>query len=57
MATALCILTIDRNRFHPETPIQNLGDVLRAMTKRHAAGMLNILGSLIGLSERGKLDD
>ncbi len=55
MATALCILIIDRNRFHPETPIQNPGGVLRAMTRRHAAGMLNIVGSLIGLSERGKL--
>ena len=55
MTTAFCILVIDRNRFHPETPIQNPGGVLRAMTKRHAAGVLNIVGSLIGLSERGKL--
>ena len=54
MATALCILIIDRNRFHPQTPIRNPGGVLRSMTKRHAAGMLNIVGSLIGLSERGK---
>lgn len=54
MATALCILIIDRNRFHPETPIRNPGGVLRSMTKRHAAGMLNIVGSLIGLSERSK---
>jgi len=57
MATALCILIIDRNRFHPETPIRNPGGVLRAMTKRHAAGVLNIVGSLIGLSERGKLKE
>ena len=57
MATAMCILIIDRNRFHPETPIQNPGGVLRAMTKRHAAGVLNIIGSLIGLSERGKLKE
>jgi len=57
MATALCILIIDRNRFHPETPIHNPGGVLRAMTKRHAAGVLNIVGSLIGLSERGKLKE
>ncbi len=55
MATALCIMIIDRNRFHPETPIRNPGGVLRAMTRRHAAGMLNIVGSLIGLSERFKL--
>jgi len=57
MATALCVLIIDRNRFHPETPIQNPGGVLRAMTKRHAAGVLNIVGSLVGLSERGKLKE
>jgi len=54
MGTALCILIIDRNRFHPETPIHNPGGVLRAMTKRDAAGILNITGSLIGLSERYK---
>ena len=54
MATALCILIIDRNRFHPETPIRNPGGVLRSMAKRHAAGVLNIVGSLIGLSERLK---
>ena len=54
MATALCILIIDRNQFHPETPIHNPGGVLRAMTKRHRAGVLNIIGSLIGLSERSK---
>ena len=54
MATALCVLIIDRNRFHPETPIHNPGGVLRAMTKRHAAGLLNIVGSLIGITERDK---
>ncbi len=54
MATALCILIIDRNRFHPETPIKNPGGVLRAMTQRHGSGHLNLVGSLIGLSERLK---
>ena len=52
MATALAILIIDRNRFHPETPIKNPGGVLRAMTARHKAGKLNLVGSLIGLTER-----
>ena len=52
MATALAILIIDRNRFHPDTPIQNPGGVLRAMTARHKAGTLNLVGSLIGLTER-----
>ncbi len=54
MATALCILIIDRNRFHPETPIHNPGGVLRAMTARHGAGVLNLTGSLIGITERDK---
>jgi len=54
MATALAILIIDRNRFHPETPIKNPGGVLRAMTARHKAGKLNLVGSLIGLTERIK---
>lgn len=52
LAVALCILIIDRNRFHPDTPIKNPGGVLRAMTRRQAAGKLNIVGSLIGLKER-----
>ena len=47
----LCILIIDRNRFHPETPIQNPGGVLRALTQRHGAGELNLVGSLIGVSK------
>ncbi len=49
MATALCILVIDRNRFHPDTPVKNPGGVL---TARHKAGKLNLVGSLIGLTER-----
>lgn len=57
VATALCIMIIDRNRFHPETPIKNPGGVLRAMTQRHSAGKLNLVGSLIGLTERLKIDD
>jgi len=47
----------DYPRFHPETPIINPGGVLRAMTQRHAAGKLNIVGSLIGLSERERADN
>ena len=54
MATALCIMIIDRNRFHPETPIKNPGGVLRAMTARHRAGALYLTGSLIGITERDK---
>jgi replication initiation protein RepC len=48
----LCVLIIDANRFHPATPIQRPGGALRAMTRRHAAGSLNLVGSLIGLERR-----
>lgn len=56
LQTALCILIIDRNRFHPVTPIKNPGGALRAMTRRHGQGKLNLVGGLIGLSERSKVD-
>lgn len=49
---ALCVLLIDANRTHPTTPVRNPGGALRAMTARHKAGKLNIVGSLIGLSRR-----
>lgn len=48
----LCVLVIDANRFHPITPIQRPGGALRAMTRRHALGDLNLVGSLIGLQNR-----
>lgn len=56
MGTALCILIIDRNQHHPVTPIKNPGGALRAMTRRHAHGTLNLAGGLIGLSQRAKVD-
>ena len=56
LQVALCILIIDRNRFHPVTPIKNPGGALRAMTRRHVQGQLNLVGGLIGLSERSKVD-
>lgn len=52
MAACLCILVIDRNRFHPNTPIKSPGGVLRAMTKRHAAGNLQLANSIFGLINR-----
>lgn len=53
IAAMLCVLLIDRNRFHPVTPIANPGGALRAMTRRHAAGQLNLVQSLFGLMKRG----
>lgn len=50
--TTICLIIIDRNRTHPETPIKNPGGVLRAMTKRHAVGDLRVNASLIALAKR-----
>ncbi len=50
--TTICILIIDNNRNHPTKPIHSPGGVLRAMTRLFKAGELNLIGSLIGLSER-----
>nr|WP_162946785.1 replication initiation protein RepC [Ruegeria sp. EL01] len=55
--TTLCLLVIDANRDHPVTPVRNPGGLLRAMTRKHASGQLNIAGSLIGLSERRKQEE
>ena len=49
---ALCIILIDANRDHPVSPIRSPGGTLRAMTRKHSAGELNIFGGLIGLSQR-----
>jgi len=49
---ALCVLITDANRTHPVTPIRSPGGHLRALTQRHKAGQLNLVGSLIGLAER-----
>lgn len=52
VTATLCVLVVDANRFHPVTPIRRPGGALRAMTRRHAAGDLNLVGSLIGLQSR-----
>lgn len=49
---ALAVLIVDANRDHPMKPVRNPGGALRAMTKRHRQGKLNLVGSLIGLSRR-----
>ncbi|WP_366871118.1 replication initiation protein RepC [uncultured Ruegeria sp.] len=51
--TTICLIIIDRNRSHPQTPIKNPGGVLRAMTRRYAVGDLRINASLIALAKRG----
>ena len=52
LRAALCVLVTDANRDHPATPIRKPGGHLRALTQRHRAGQLNLVGSLIGLAER-----
>ncbi len=52
LAAALCILIIDNNVAHPETPIQSPGGVLRAMTARHQAGQLRLNQSLVAIRKR-----
>lgn len=49
---ALCVLVTDANRDHPATPIRKPGGHLRALTRRHRVGQLNLVGSLMGLAER-----
>ncbi|MGB0935677.1 MAG: replication initiation protein RepC [Alphaproteobacteria bacterium] len=49
---ALCIILIAANRDHPVRPVFSPGGTLVAMTRKHYAGQLNIIGGLIGLEER-----
>lgn len=53
---ALCVLVTDANRDHPATPVRKPGGHLRALTRRHQAGQLNLVGSLIGLTERRRAE-
>lgn len=48
----ICLLITDANRFNPDIPVRNPGGYLRGMTRAHQAGELNIVGGLIGLTER-----
>ena len=48
----LALLVIDRNRFHPRTPILNPGGTLRAFTRKARLGELDLTRSLLGIWER-----
>ena len=48
----LALLVIDRNRFHPRTPILNPGGALRAFTRKARLGELDLTRSLLGIWER-----
>ena len=55
-AATLAVVLIDANRCHPVSPVRRPGGLLRAMARRHRAGQLNLVGSLIGLLERRRLE-
>ena len=48
----LALMIIDRNRFHPRTPILNPGGALRAFTRKARLGELDLTRSLLGIWER-----
>ena len=52
-AALLAVAIIDRNRDHPVTPIRNPGGALRALTRRHQQGGLNLMASVWGILGRG----
>ena len=54
LTTAICLLIIDANMRRSSNPVQNPGGMLRAMTRQHKAGRLNLVGSLIGLDQKQK---
>ena len=54
LTTAICLLIIDANLMRSSNPVRNPGGMLRAMTRQHKAGKLNLVGSLIGLEQKQK---
>lgn len=48
----LAVLVLDARRTDPQAPIFSAGGYLRGMTRAWQQGRLNLMGSLIGLSER-----
>ncbi|WP_299821411.1 helix-turn-helix domain-containing protein [uncultured Jannaschia sp.] len=45
----LAVMVIDRNREHPTRPIQSCGGALRAFTRRHLQGALDLRASISGI--------
>ena len=48
----LSLIIIDRNRFHPKSPIDSPGGALRAFAAKARAGGLNLAGSVEGIRVR-----
>ncbi len=45
----LAVMVIDRNRAHPTKPILSCGGALRAFTRRHRQGVLDLRASIFGI--------
>ena len=50
----VALLVIDRNRFHPVTPVRSPGGALRAFTDRARRGELNLTRAILGIWERDR---
>ena len=51
---ALCLMILDTNREHPTRPVRNVGGAFVAMTRRFAAGTLNLDPSVRWIAARRK---
>ena len=49
------LIVINRNQTHPTRPVHNPGGALRAFSRKHKAGMLNLQASIFGLLHREKI--
>ena len=48
----LSLIIIDRNRFHPKSPVESPGGALRAFAAKAREGGLNLAGSVEGIRVR-----
>ncbi|MDE3120564.1 MAG: hypothetical protein KGK00_02215 [Paracoccaceae bacterium] len=51
----ISLVVIDRNRFHPTSPVISPGGTLRRFTELHRKGRLSLVRSLIGIWERDRM--
>ena len=49
----LTLIVLDRNRYHPKTPIRSTDAALRIFTHSAENGTLNLTGAILGIVERG----
>jgi replication initiation protein RepC len=50
----LSLLILDRNRFHPTSPVRSVPATLTALISRHSAGTLNLMRSVRGIQQRDR---